>query len=219
MAGIVGIIVLGFASWSWYERLEVYQWPQVAARVESAKVEVKPAPRIRGREPSPDEYRARIKYRYEWAGRSYVSTRVEFDGENVSPNHTRAQMQVSVALEAKEGKRSLLASVNPLKPEEAILLRGEGYGGLLFLTILALSMVLWGGFAAWIVYRPASDGDTPWAEARAGKVVSAALLCVISVPILIKAPAEIALGRGPAIYIALLLPLSALLAIVALTRK
>lgn len=40
-----------------------------------------------------------------------------------------------------------------------------------------------------------------------------------SVPILWKAPAEIALGRGPLIYIALLLPLSAVLAIVALTRK
>lgn len=217
MAGMVGSILLGAASWKWYERLEVFEWPQVPALVEAATIEAKT---VYGRNKRAYlEHRPRISFRYEWANISYSSTRVTFDGDSAGPNLTTAQIQVSAALDAKQGARRLLASINPREPSEAILFPEQGHGGLLFFTLLSLGMVLWGGFAAWIVYSSGSDGEMPWAEGRAGKIVGTGVLCIVSVPILWKAPAEIALGRGPAIYIALLLPLGAVLAIVALTRK
>ncbi len=217
MARIVGSVLLGVASWHWYERLEVFEWPQVPVFVEAAVVEAKT---VYGRNKRAFlEHRPHILFRYEWRNTPYSSNRVTFDGDSAGPNLTAAQIQVSAALAAKHGERTLWASINPTEPREAILFREQGHSGLLFFTALSLGMVVWGGFAAWIVYTSGSDGEMPWAQGRAGKIVGTGVLCIVSVPILCKAPAEIALGRGPAIYIALLLPLGAALSIVALTRK
>jgi hypothetical protein len=186
-----------------YDFFEVYQWPRVSARVRSAEVM---SYKYGGR--GGVYHGARIVVAYEWQGRGYVS-----DGgyRHVEGGSTIAQTLLDRALRAKSSGLPLLVSVNPNDPRDVALFREVGMPNVLVGVFLILVLHLAMGIYLW-----RSMGLN---ERMEGPVLRSYVLSLMSIPILWKAPAEIALGRGPAIYIALLLPLGAVLSIVALTRK
>lgn len=196
---------LGLASTcsDFYDYFEVYQWPRVEARVRSAEV----MPYKSGGRGGVD-HGAHIVVAYEWQGRNYVS-----DGghRHFGGGITIAQTLLDRALRAKSGGVPLLVSVNPDDPKDVALFREVGMPNFLVGVFLILVLHLAMGIYLW-----RSMGLN---ERLEGPVLRSYVLSLLSVPILWKAPAEIALGRGPAIYIALLFPLSAILSVVALWRR
>ncbi|HEY8879318.1 MAG TPA: DUF3592 domain-containing protein [Roseateles sp.] len=105
-------------------------------------------------------YAVRARYRYEWAGRGYESTRVGLAGggsDNLDDWHHGWEARLQAA---RDGGPPLQAWVDPVHPERAVLDRQLRWRQLLFLMPFAILFPLVAVGASWAGWLALTRGDT-----------------------------------------------------------
>lgn len=160
--GGFGLHALGSLTALLHNAWAVRSWQAVAAEVLDSSLQTIP-----GSEGG-STFAVRARYRYEWQGRPYESTRVGLPGGFTSDNLDDWHHDWSVRLTAAhEGRLALQAWVDPRHPGEAVLDRRLRWQQVLFLLPFALLFPLVGAGALFVMWR-ALRGNEPDARRPAG---------------------------------------------------
>ncbi len=106
-------------------------------------------------------YAVQARYHYEWAGRSYESTRVGLAGagsDNLDDWHHAWETRLRAA---REGGPPLQAWIDPMRPERAVLDRELRWRQLLFLSPFAFLFPLVAIGALWAAWASLTHTDRP----------------------------------------------------------